>query len=629
MSYFEKLEFTKDWTSADDFPTYEPDETQVRADMQLLHNEAKAALNALIEKLEAAEFAEYLAVSAEGMTATTLAAALAEVLSVAQEAQAGTIVDGTVAEVKLTEALRKKINDIDVTYSMNAPTTGENPGTGYALGKLWLKPECAVANLAGDYALSSGTDWMAENVTKEAADGKVVFSGTGDSQYGTATASLSATAGGTVRVYLTVEETAGQFASLKVYLNGTEYALTSGAQFIHDVTAGSDGTVTVAVKADWSNTTTAAGGKFAITAFAAVDKEATMLPGATALTDANLDSIVTEKQPFANARTRLELYGQQTAGVWRQLVPDEAFSSDELTVTAAVATKAGLERGATLSELLTAVQNSLDRIGQAINGETEGYVWNSYAYEQREVNVTLEVQETTATPTHGWFWFTVADSVAMNEKTGEITLVDPVVVSRNPVAGEYFTCRTWNYNGIYSAVAGVYLWKSGTEIEREQTGYAAGAGIYAYFLRGAVKVVGSLEYQGIVTSEDEDAYPADDWAGSVRYVAAPASQLSAVGKCATGHYTGTGMYGSGSPCTLEFTFRPKTVEIIGYSSGSGLTRAEGLMIPEMLGTSYAAGLGFGGHGKKSEDGKSVFWYGSSASAQFNSSGVTYYYRALG
>ena len=54
MGYLEKLEFSKDWTKAEDFPTYEPDESQVRADLQLLHNEAKAAINALVDKLESA-----------------------------------------------------------------------------------------------------------------------------------------------------------------------------------------------------------------------------------------------------------------------------------------------------------------------------------------------------------------------------------------------------------------------------------------------------------------------------------------------------------------------------------------------------------------------------------------------
>lgn len=44
MAYPE-LSFTKDWTDPQDFPTYEPDEEQVRADMQCLFNEIRDYLN--------------------------------------------------------------------------------------------------------------------------------------------------------------------------------------------------------------------------------------------------------------------------------------------------------------------------------------------------------------------------------------------------------------------------------------------------------------------------------------------------------------------------------------------------------------------------------------------------------
>ena len=40
--------FTKDWKEASDFPTHEPDETQVRADMQLLYDELKNYINSQI-----------------------------------------------------------------------------------------------------------------------------------------------------------------------------------------------------------------------------------------------------------------------------------------------------------------------------------------------------------------------------------------------------------------------------------------------------------------------------------------------------------------------------------------------------------------------------------------------------
>lgn len=42
---FEELQFTKSWENAEDFPTFEQDETRVRADMQLLYNEIRDFIN--------------------------------------------------------------------------------------------------------------------------------------------------------------------------------------------------------------------------------------------------------------------------------------------------------------------------------------------------------------------------------------------------------------------------------------------------------------------------------------------------------------------------------------------------------------------------------------------------------
>ena len=649
MSYLEKLEFTKDWTRAEDFPTYEPDETQVRADLQLLHNEAKAAINALVEKLESSEFASHLSVAAEGMAATNLAEALAELLATAKAAQAGTIVDGSIAEGKLDSTLREKINAIDVTYSMNAPTAGQTPETGYQLGKLWLKPEFAVTNLAEDYALASGGDWSCENTTKKAADGKLECSGTGDSQYGAAKAELTVPAGHTVRVWLTVEQTAGQFASLKAYLGTTEYTLTSGTQLVQDATAGADGKLAIQVKADWSNTATAAGGKFTITAFAAVDKDAAMLPGAEALTDGNLDALVAAKQPFAQAKTRLELYGQQRAGDWKRLAPDEAQTTDELTVTDAVATLAGVTSGATLSETLIAVRNSIARIEDAINGGTQGFVWNTYQWEQKSTGGTPyaeygDIAFGGAAPTNGYFIYQTATAIAMHPTTGELTLAEPE--TRTPKAGEYFKCKCWRLTG-YVEDTNIYQWTAQTTEKYEQVTNHG----YRLTMPGSLRMQSVLVFQGIVSSQTETAYPADGWVENVKYVAAPASQLSAVGKCAVGSYVGTGVGGESAPNSLQFTFVPKTLEIVGYSyvsDGKTLFKQADqninvfpLLITERLGTEYAEGTGlydgYGytnvssnpGYAKKSADGKTIFWYAGGADMQFNRSGYTYFYRALG
>ena len=48
---FTPLTFTKSWENAEDFPTYEPDETQVRADLQYLYDEIRDAFNGLVAAL--------------------------------------------------------------------------------------------------------------------------------------------------------------------------------------------------------------------------------------------------------------------------------------------------------------------------------------------------------------------------------------------------------------------------------------------------------------------------------------------------------------------------------------------------------------------------------------------------
>ena len=57
---FKRLNFTKTWLSPVDFPTEEDSEAQVRADLQLLHEEARQGLNGLAGELESAAAAESL-----------------------------------------------------------------------------------------------------------------------------------------------------------------------------------------------------------------------------------------------------------------------------------------------------------------------------------------------------------------------------------------------------------------------------------------------------------------------------------------------------------------------------------------------------------------------------------------
>lgn len=107
---FEKLTFTKNWENPTDFPTYETDEQQVRADLQLLHNEAKSALNRLIDALRDRQAAADLGFSADGLQASTVLDAIMEVYAAVQDTAAGAIPNGTVTADKLSADLLAVMN---------------------------------------------------------------------------------------------------------------------------------------------------------------------------------------------------------------------------------------------------------------------------------------------------------------------------------------------------------------------------------------------------------------------------------------------------------------------------------------------------------------------------------------
>lgn len=107
-------------------------------------------------------------------------------------------------------------------------------------------------------------------------------------------------------------------------------------------------------------------------------------------------------------------------------------------------------------------------------------------------------------------------------------------------------------------------------------------------------------------------------------------------------YVGTGTYGESNPCRLTFDFPPKVVMFLrGYKKGStqfgNLTASHSddnkIVTPESLVTTYTRynGFGdpFGSYAKKSEDGKTIFWYNEQSSTQGNDTGYTYYFLAIG
>lgn len=96
-------------------------------------------------------------------------------------------------------------------------------------------------------------------------------------------------------------------------------------------------------------------------------------------------------------------------------------------------------------------------------------------------------------------------------------------------------------------------------------------------------------------------------------------------------YVGTGTYGASNPCSITADFPIKVaISLYHYISGSIF------MISDELGVDYTPDKGFDNNnanysfGKKSYDGKTLTWYSTRGQdAQFNNSGYTYYFLAIG
>lgn len=109
-------------------------------------------------------------------------------------------------------------------------------------------------------------------------------------------------------------------------------------------------------------------------------------------------------------------------------------------------------------------------------------------------------------------------------------------------------------------------------------------------------------------------------------------------------YIGTGTYGKSNPTSVTFSFAPDILFIPMYLENDRLISMLDYSMPTMicsiLGTSFSniINSGFSGgsntnkeysYGKKSSDGKTVYWYNDTdTTSQLNQDGVTYYVLAI-
>ena len=248
-----------------------------------------------------------------------------------------------------------------------------------------------------------------------------------------------------------------------------------------------------------------------------------------------------------------------------------------------------------------------------------------------------------------------SDEISVNE-TGIVSLVNPTKTddlyynaysSANVLAGKYAQVNpNISPTNSLAKLGSVYFFPAGNSASRNTND-----GSYNITLPGKI-VSGypSVFAKDFLTSTDQNAYPEGTVDNTtITYL----GRLGEKTQMAQVYYIGTGIATSESnPLSLTFPFPPKIVLYVGrYEAGettnsstnqyffptsNSYTRESCHILMDVLTSSYKDYLGFGHYSssypraKKSNDGKTVYWYAISTNDNpGNDSGVRYDYIAIG
>ena len=309
---FSPLEFTKSWENSQDFPTYEPDEKQVRADLQLLHNETRDWINGLVRQLNDPTAAAQLPFAPEhGLTAQTVQAAVLEVYAAIQQAAAGLLVDGSVTREKLAAELLDRTYGGRIWTSLDSPGSEHNPDTGFPVGQLWLRPGFSVENLLG-------TSWRLDGGTLEASENGVILTTDGSLAYCKASQTLAAvgTAGQRVFVSIRTAELDDHLQTLTLYLNGAGQDLGAGGG-VFEATPDENGNLELVIHGQWPYAEADASVRLVDLAVVNADAAEEALQAYRPLSD--WPGLIQSLTPFARTELERQVFLQIRPGQWEQV----------------------------------------------------------------------------------------------------------------------------------------------------------------------------------------------------------------------------------------------------------------------------------------------------------------------
>ena len=306
---FEPLEFTKNWENTEDFPTYEPDERQVRADLQWLHNETREGLNRLVAALNDPGAAAQLPfLPREGLTAETVQDAILEVYAATREAASGLLVDGTVTKQKLAAELLERVYGGKVWVSLDTPGAAQNPGADFPVGQLWLRPGFAVENLAGSVWTVSGCG------TQTVGGGwKLITDGTMDTVTAVQILDGVGKAGEKVWVRLKVTELDDHLSELALYLNDVEHDLMEGGG-VFETELDQTGSLEILVWGAWPYAET--GAVVRLSDLTVVDSDVVDSANGGCLPLSDWPGFLEAHAPFEQVAMPRTLYMQEKPGQW-------------------------------------------------------------------------------------------------------------------------------------------------------------------------------------------------------------------------------------------------------------------------------------------------------------------------
>lgn len=305
---FETFQYSKSWENPEDFPAYEPDETRVRADLQCLHDEAAAAINALIAALNDPSAASNIPFAAEGMEAKTLQQAIELVYAAVGDAAAALIVDGSVSKQKLEAELLRRIYGGKVWVSADLPTAAHNPDADFPVGQLWLRPGMTVTNLAME-------DWETAGCTAVRETDGWSLTSDGSADYMTASQLLQSVCrpGQSLSVWVQPGECSSGVEDVEVYINGVEY---DPAEGVIEAVADRTGSVEILLRASLSEEI--AGESVQLDRLAVVSLEDTFPEGWEPCSDRA--AILEALGSAAQVQIPKALYIQTEPGVWQELI---------------------------------------------------------------------------------------------------------------------------------------------------------------------------------------------------------------------------------------------------------------------------------------------------------------------